>query len=470
MKRIDHLEQMIPYMFALGCARAWLTLLFAEPAIAMPTLINPHVFFDYSYALVGIGIALAARRIAPLQESRWAKPAALALCIAASACMLAAVRLPELAAPLSLAGAIAGGAGFLLIVLLNAEALVPLSLLRILLYWAAAQFIAVPLAFFCQGLDQPRLELVLLILPAIAVWCVSFAYKIAPESGRPNRTWPRYTFPWKLVALYAIYMFAYGLREQHLMAVSGAGMHSSLSTAIVTGGLMVICLCAGKLPLSALYRSPLLLMVCGFLLIPMEGIVGSVASGYLISMGMTLTGLLLGLLLFDLSKRMGIAIIALMGVEKAAYLFRIWGSDCASLLEASPLPAQTQDTVLMVAVIMLVLVSTFILLSEKELASRWGIHLLDTGDLAEESRRTELIAARCDEITRRYRLSPREDEILRLLARDTSNQAIERELVIASGTLKAHIQHIYAKLDVHSKKELAALFDDASDGAGDSIG
>ena len=54
-------------------------------------------------------------------------------------------------------------------------------------------------------------------------------------------------------------------------------------------------------------------------------------------------------------------------------------------------------------------------------------------------------------------------EILRLLARGTPNQAIERELVIASGTLKAHIQHIYAKLDVHSKKELAALFEDAAE-------
>lgn len=464
MKRIDHLEQMIPYMFALGCARTWLTLLFAEPAIASAAIpFNPHVFFDYSYALVGIAVALAARRIAPLQESRWAKPLALALCLIASTCMLAAARLPETAAPLSLCGAIAGGAGFLLIVLLNAEALVPLSLLRILLYWASSQFIAVPLAYFCQGLDQQRLELALFILPMIAVWCVSFAYKTAPASGRPNRTWPRYTFPWKLVALYAIYMFAYGLREQHLMAVGGAGMHSSLSTALVTGGLMIACLCAGKLPISALYRSPLLLMVCGFLLIPMEGILGNVASGYLISMGMTLTGLLLGLLLFDLSKRMGIAIIALMGVEKAAYLFRIWGNDFASLLDASPLPMQTQDTVLMVAVIMLVLVSTFILLSEKELASRWGIRLLDTGDLAEESRRTELVAARCDEIARRYRLSPREDEILRLLARGTPNQAIERELVIASGTLKAHIQHIYAKLDVHSKKELAALFEDAAE-------
>ena len=36
-------------------------------------------------------------------------------------------------------------------------------------------------------------------------------------------------------------------------------------------------------------------------------------------------------------------------------------------------------------------------------------------------------------------------------------QQIERELFIASGTLKAHIQHIYVKCGVHSRKELIAL-------------
>lgn len=72
MKRIDHLDRMIPYLFALGCARTWLTLLFAEPAIATAAPFDPHVAFDYSYALAGIGIAVAARRIAPLQEGRWA--------------------------------------------------------------------------------------------------------------------------------------------------------------------------------------------------------------------------------------------------------------------------------------------------------------------------------------------------------------------------------------------------------------
>lgn len=106
-------------------------------------------------------------------------------------------------------------------------------------------------------------------------------------------------------------------------------------------------------------------MVCGLLLIPAEGILGTTAAGYLISMGMSLMSLLIALLFYDLSKRMGIAIIALTGVVRVNSLFTLWGGK--------------------------------------------------------------------------------------------TNQQIERELFIASGTLKAHIQHIYVKCGVHSRKELIAL-------------
>ena len=39
------------------------------------------------------------------------------------------------------------------------------------------------------------------------------------------------------------------------------------------------------------------------------------------------------------------------------------------------------------------------------------------------------------------------------------------ELVIANGTAKSHIRHVYKKLDVHSRAELFALFGiDADEG------
>ena len=49
-QRIDHLDQMIPYLFALGCARAWMTLTFAAPEGIAPSVgFDPHTVFDYAY-------------------------------------------------------------------------------------------------------------------------------------------------------------------------------------------------------------------------------------------------------------------------------------------------------------------------------------------------------------------------------------------------------------------------------------
>ena len=223
------------------------------------------------------------------------------------------------------------------------------------------------------------------------------------------------------------------------------------------GFFVVVYFFSDRFSVSALFRSPLLLMVCGVLLIPAEGVLGTTAAGYLISMGMTLMSLLISLLFYDLSKRMGIAIVALTGIMRVNTLFTLWGAGCTDLLGRTSLDEGTQSILVSAAVVMLVLASTLMLLSEKDLASRWGIKLLETENLAADSLRAEAIAERCDAVSASCHLSPREDEICRLIASGKTNQQIERELFIASGTLKAHIQHIYVKCDVHSRKELITL-------------
>jgi LuxR family maltose regulon positive regulatory protein len=50
-------------------------------------------------------------------------------------------------------------------------------------------------------------------------------------------------------------------------------------------------------------------------------------------------------------------------------------------------------------------------------------------------------------------LSERELEVLRLIAAGLSNREIAAELVIAVGTVKRHINHIYGKLGVHSRTQ-----------------
>lgn len=54
-------------------------------------------------------------------------------------------------------------------------------------------------------------------------------------------------------------------------------------------------------------------------------------------------------------------------------------------------------------------------------------------------------------------LSPREQEILRCIARGASNKAIGRELGIAETTVKIHVQHVLRKLDVGSRVQAAVI-------------
>ena len=54
-------------------------------------------------------------------------------------------------------------------------------------------------------------------------------------------------------------------------------------------------------------------------------------------------------------------------------------------------------------------------------------------------------------------LSPREQEILRGIARGASNKVIARELGIAETTVKVHVQHVLRKLEVASRVQAAVI-------------
>ena len=53
-------------------------------------------------------------------------------------------------------------------------------------------------------------------------------------------------------------------------------------------------------------------------------------------------------------------------------------------------------------------------------------------------------------------LSPQEQRVLRLLAAGLSNPEIADELVVSVNTIKTHVQSIYRKLNVASRKEVRA--------------
>lgn len=64
---------------------------------------------------------------------------------------------------------------------------------------------------------------------------------------------------------------------------------------------------------------------------------------------------------------------------------------------------------------------------------------------------------RCRALAERYGLTPRELEVFQMLARGRDRTYIQEQLVVSRNTVKAHVKHIYAKLDIHTHQDLIDL-------------
>ena len=64
---------------------------------------------------------------------------------------------------------------------------------------------------------------------------------------------------------------------------------------------------------------------------------------------------------------------------------------------------------------------------------------------------------RCREVAQRYGLTARELEVFMMLARGRDRTYIQEQLTISRNTVKAHVKHIYAKLDIHAHQDLIDL-------------
>jgi DNA-binding NarL/FixJ family response regulator len=75
------------------------------------------------------------------------------------------------------------------------------------------------------------------------------------------------------------------------------------------------------------------------------------------------------------------------------------------------------------------------------------VHLLGRGTNYLSAKATRSVA----ESLGREQLTPREVDVLRVLARGGSDKHIARELGIGSGTVKSHVKHLIAKLDATAR-------------------
>ncbi len=214
----------------------------------------------------------------------------------------------------------------------------------------------------------------------------------------------------------------------------------------------------GRFDFGIIYRVALPLMVVALFLLPTLGHVQGMAASFCVSAGYTAQSVLIMLIMANICYRYGVSALWLFGIERSVRQVSMWlGRLVADGAQSFDVLGGNGELFISLLTVVAIVTATTILFSERDLSSRWGANFLAGGTDSAAMIRKQELADRCAEVARAYKLSTREEEVLLLLAQRKTVGIIERELFIANGTAKAHVRHIYQKLDIHTRQELFDL-------------
>jgi len=262
-------------------------------------------------------------------------------------------------------------------------------------------------------------------------------------------------------------VFFYGLIYGFMLSLvadaptPAAGWMTSGTIQVIGAGAAGLLLLAGTLMTSRefnlvfAYRPILPLVVVGFLLLPVVGSGRvSVASAFTVA-GYFCFNMLSSIIFADITHRLPAPALAVAATGWGAAATGVGVGVVAYYAVADRLVTGTTSlaSVSLIVVFALVLGSTF-LLSDRNVSSLWGLIAPPSPETRDVS-----LEASCADIAEEYGLTPREQEVLVMLARGRNREHIQKALGVSSYTVKTHIKRIYTKLEVHSHQQLIDLTD-----------
>lgn len=201
------------------------------------------------------------------------------------------------------------------------------------------------------------------------------------------------------------------------------------------------------------YRLSLPLMVAGFVILTLFMDRFSVVSIMVVTVGYEFFDVLFWAVLVGVVRQGGRRPVAVFGWGVAATYVGMAFGIMASRAAAGPVVRGEMDVTTLSLASILVLVVLVVLVLPEGTLSKVGARV--PSKRARAGR--EDLDDRCACVAARYELTPRELDVLKLLARGRTLSVVARELSIAEGTARTHMGHIYAKLDVHKQQELIDL-------------
>ncbi len=280
-----------------------------------------------------------------------------------------------------------------------------------------------------------------------------------PGSGAATAvTW---TFPVRPVVLMCAYAFVFNFS---LFLSEGPNPYGMLGMLIVA---LAACVAAVALPdrynASFLYRMALPLIVAGLVCLAFLGEGRTVAVLFANSGNVAFTLFML-ITLAGLCHRLGVSPTWMFGIVcLASRVAETVGTAAGGAFVAVyPTGSPTSNLVMCAVVVAIVVLST-VFFNDRVVERSFGLAPVTSGGASEGAGAlatmsySERVVWQCAQLARRYALTLREQEVLELMAQGVSAPDIAERAGISYGTVKTHVNHIYRKLDVHSRDEALAL-------------
>lgn len=414
------------------------------PSLSWLTNIVRVVVFLACALIVGRGVAFPNR-------SRLGYIAGVCAAVGIGVALLAPFSGPA-AMPAYVAGIGLMAVGHAVFYLLWLELYARMDLPHVLLYFSLVHLISATLSFvlylvvaawFVAGclVAFPLASARLLALSVRRSSQAPFMQGEAPVSG--------WTFPVRPVILLASFTFANSF-VRHFLTVD-------LRSMALLGVIAAACVALALRPylnrrgLQPLYALAFPLVVAGSLCV-LVGLPGFGAAGALLTnAAYTLFSIFVTVLLCSISYRYGVNALWLFGYTQAAVSV---GSFSANVL-SSRVDFVAHDPVLLtltVAAVVVVFACLYVTFDgDQDRAESWGI--VPTGAI--DHTPANSLEERCAQLARQHGLTRREEEVALLLAQGVPFAQIETDLCVSNSTLKTHARHIYAKVGVAGRKELA---------------
>ena len=273
-----------------------------------------------------------------------------------------------------------------------------------------------------------------------------------------------YPIPWKLIVIMAIAGLLSSFSGAFLSATEYVGaIHRVAATGIV--GVVILVMAVSKrdrFDARFLAKVGLPVAVVAFAVIPFV----APMQGYIVSVLMRFAYVwftfFVLLMLANICFRFEVPSLRLFAIARASSEGALFAGVVLrrSLQESDLLISQSFLIGTALAGIVLVLVCVVIWMSEKSVNGDWGASGLSLADRLHVPGPRERFMSRCDDLAAQYDLTARETEIMGLIAQRKSRAEIEQELFLSQNTVKTHVRHLYAKLGVHSKTDVIALFEE----------